>query len=184
MARTESKMLALGTKAPSFRLPDTEGKWVSFDEYTNQPGYLVIFMCNHCPYVVHIADVLSQVTREYSQKGIAVFGISSNDIQNYPDDSPEKMAIEKKKRAYAFPYLFDETQKVARAYDAACTPDFYLFDKNKSLVYRGQFDNSRPGNSVPVTGTDLKSALDALLSNSPISPNQKPSLGCNIKWKS
>jgi peroxiredoxin len=184
MARTESKMLPLGTEAPSFELPDTEGKRVSLSHSAGARGFLVMFICNHCPYVKHIAPKLSQVTAAFIEKGIAVFGINSNDVENYPDDSPELMASEKKARGYIFPYLYDESQNVARAYDAACTPDFFLFDSNKKLVYRGRFDGSRPANTEAVTGKDLTDAVEALLNGRPIATAQKPSLGCNIKWKS
>jgi peroxiredoxin len=183
MALTPSKMLALGTEAPAFRLPDTEGHLVGLENYPEARGYLVMFICNHCPYVKHIRQELGRLTSEYMEKGISVFGINSNDVVNYPDDSPEKMRSEKKLAGYSFPYLFDETQSVAKAYDAACTPDFFLFDSHHKLVYRGQFDESRPGNRIPVTGSDLKSAFDAVLGGWAPDTNQKPSVGCNIKWK-
>lgn len=183
MARTESKMLALGTSAPHFSLKDTNGRVVSLDDYQNNPGLLVMFICNHCPYVKHIRKELTALTSEFMKKGLGVVGINSNDVDNYPDDSPEMMALEKKEQGYEFPYLFDETQDVAKAYDAACTPDFYLFDQDKKLVYRGQLDDSRPGSSLQVTGKDLRNAIDSLLAGRPIEGPQKPSLGCNIKWK-
>jgi len=176
-------MLSLGAKAPDFALPDTEGRVVRLSDFDGAPALLVIFMCNHCPYVKHIADELARFAREYQAKGVAIVGINSNDVANYPDDSPEKMREEVKLRGYTFPYLYDETQEVAKAYRAACTPDFFLFDKEHRLVYRGQFDDSRPSNGVPVTGKDLRAALDAVLSGKPVPPDQKPSLGCNIKWK-
>lgn len=176
-------MLPLGTKAPDFRLPDTSGKTVSLAEFANAPALVVVFMCNHCPYVKHIRNGLAQLARDYASRGVAVVGISSNDAVNYPADSPSKMAEEAKSAGYIFPYLFDETQEVAKAYRAACTPDFYLFDQEQRLVYRGQMDDSRPGNNVPVTGKDLRAALDALLAGKPASPQQKPSMGCNIKWR-
>jgi peroxiredoxin len=184
MALTPSTMLALGTQAPSFNLPDTEGKVQSLNAFPEAKGYLVMFICNHCPYVIHLKKHLAELTDTYLKKGIAVFGINSNDFIQYPEDSPQKMKLEKKQFHYSFPYLIDETQEVAKAYQAACTPDFFLFDKNKKLIYRGQYDSSRPGNKVPVTGEDLKAAMEALLANSPVSPDQIPSIGCNIKWKS
>lgn len=183
MALTPSTMLALGTEAPDFNLPDTEGKIQSLDAFPEAKGYLVMFICNHCPYVVHLKKHLAELTASYLKKGIAVFGINSNDFTKYPEDGPQKMKLEKKQFQYAFPYLLDESQEVAKAYDAACTPDFFLFDRNKKLVYRGQYDKSRPGNKIPVTGEDLSSAMDALLGNSSISPEQTPSMGCNIKWR-
>jgi peroxiredoxin len=183
MVAVNSTMLPLGTKAPNFRLPDTSGKTVSLAEFANAPALVVVFMCNHCPYVKHIRNGLAQLARDYASRGVAVVGISSNDAVNYPADSPSKMAEEAKSAGYIFPYLFDETQEVAKAYRAACTPDFYLFDQEHRLVYRGQMDDSRPGNNVPVTGKDLRAALDALLAGKPASPQQKPSMGCNIKWR-
>lgn len=184
MVRTASTMmLPLGAKAPDFALPDTEGRIVRLSDFDGAPALLVIFLCNHCPYVKHIADTLAKFAKEYQEKGVAIVAINSNDVQSYPDDSPEKMREEVKLRGYTFPYLYDETQEVAKAYRAACTPDFFLFDKDRRLVYRGQFDDSRPGNGIPVTGKDLRAALDALLAGKPVSPDQKPSLGCNIKWK-
>lgn len=184
MVRTASTMmLPLGAKAPDFALPDPSGRIVRLSDFDGSPALLVIFMCNHCPYVKHIADHLAQFAREYQAKGVAIVGINSNDVQNYPDDSPEKMREEIKLRGYTFPYLYDETQEVAKAYRAACTPDFFLFDKERRLVYRGQYDDSRPSNGLPVTGKDLRAAIDAVLAGQPVSPDQKPSLGCNIKWK-
>ena len=176
-------MLALGTKAPDFRLPDPSGRMVSLADFQNAPALLVIFMCNHCPYVKHIRDGLAKLARDYQPRGAAVVGISSNDVANYPADSPAKMAEEAASVGYTFPYLYDETQAVAKAYRAACTPDFYLFDRDRRLVYRGQFDDSRPGNGIPVTGKDIRAALDAVLAGKPVSSNQKPSIGCNIKWQ-
>lgn len=176
-------MLPLGTPAPDFRLPDTRGRLVSRDDFKDCPALLVIFLCNHCPYVQHIRSALAQLAREYIPRGVGIVGINSNDVERYPDDSPAKMAEEVRKAGYIFPYLFDETQEVAKAYRAACTPDFYLFDRERRLVYRGQFDDSRPGNGIPVTGKDLRAALDAVLAGKPVSPDQKPSMGCNIKWK-
>jgi peroxiredoxin len=176
-------MLPLGTKAPPFRLPDPQGKWVSLDGFKDAPALLVVFMCNHCPYVKHIRSQFAELAKEYQAKGVGVVGINSNDIANYPDDAPEKMAEEIKQVGYTFPYLYDESQEVAKAYRAACTPDFYLFDGDRRLVYRGQFDASRPGSGRPVTGADLRTALDAVLAGRPVPSNQRPSLGCNIKWK-
>ena len=183
MAETPSTMLALGTKAPHFRLPDPHGKWVSSDDFKEAPALLVVFMCNHCPYVKHIRARFAELAKEYQRQGVAVVGINSNDAESYPDDAPEKMAEEIKQVGYTFPYLYDESQEVAKAYRAACTPDLYLFDRDRRLVYRGQFDDSRPGNGRPVTGADLGAALDAVLAGRPVSSKQRPSLGCNIKWK-
>ena len=176
-------MLPLGTAAPDFRLQDTNGKTVSLTDFKDKPALLVVFMCNHCPYVKHIRSGLAQLANDYIPRGIAMIGINSNDAKNYPDDSPAKMAEEVKSASYIFPYLFDETQNVAKAFRAACTPDIYLFDRGRRLVYRGQFDASRPGNGIPVTGKDLRAALDAVLAGKPTSTMQTPSVGCNIKWK-
>ena len=183
MTVTPSTMLALGTQAPDFTLPDTEGKMVSRDDFADAPALLVIFMCNHCPYVKHIREGLAKMGRDYQAKGVAVVGINPNDVINFPQDSPEKMAQEVRSAGYTFPYLYDESQQVATAYRAACTPDFFLFDRDRKLVYRGQMDDSRPGNGIPVTGTDLRAAMDAVLQAGPIPEKQKPSMGCNIKWK-
>jgi peroxiredoxin len=183
MVRTASTMLPLQTTAPPFSLTNIDGRIVSRDDFAGAPALLVIFMCNHCPYVIHIADQLARVTREYLDKGVAIVGINSNDPASHPLDSPEQMVHEAESRGYAFPYLFDENQEVAKAYRAACTPDFFLFDANRRLVYRGQFDDSRPESGVPITGKDLRGALNAVLSGQPVDPVQKPSLGCNIKWK-
>jgi peroxiredoxin len=183
MVAVNSTMLPLGTRAPDFRLPDTNGKPVSLSDFENAKALLVAFICNHCPYVKHIRGGLAQLARDYTSRGVAVVGISSNDVENYPQDSPHKMAEEAKAGGYIFPYLYDETQEVAKAYRAACTPDLYLFDGEQRLAYRGQFDDSRPGNNVPVTGKDMRAALDALLAGKPVAPNQKASIGCNIKWK-
>ena len=177
-------MLSLGTTAPEFKLPDTNGKTVSLADFKDKSALLVLFICNHCPYVKHIRAGLAQLARDYLPRGVAKVGINSNDVANYPEDSPEKMKDEVKSAGYIFPYLYDESQAVAKAYRAACTPDIYLFDKNHKLVCRGQFDDSRPGNGIPVTGKDLRTALDAVLAGKPVSPNQKASMGCNIKWKS
>jgi peroxiredoxin len=176
-------MLPLGTVAPDFRLPDTTGRQVSLADFQKAPALVVVFMCNHCPYVKHIRSGLAQFGREMQARGVAVVGISANDVANYPEDSPAKMAAEVRAAGYTFPYLYDESQAVARAYRAACTPDFYLFDARRRLVYRGQFDDSRPGNNVPVTGQDLRAAVEAVLAGRAVSADQKPSLGCNIKWK-
>jgi peroxiredoxin len=183
MALTASTMLPLGSQAPAFRLPDTDGNLVSLDEFREAPALLVIFLCNHCPYVKHIRHDLAKLTREYGLKGVASLGINANDVANYPDDRPDLMAREKTEVGYSFPYLFDETQEVAKAYQAACTPDFYVFDRNRKLVYRGQMDGSRPGNNVAVSGGDLRAALDAVLTGRSVPELQKPSMGCNIKWK-
>jgi peroxiredoxin len=184
MALTPSTMLPLGTTAPDFELPDTNGKTVSLEDFKGAPALLVIFMCNHCPYVIHIRAGLAQLARDYAPKNIGIVGINSNDAKNYPDDSPAKMKDEVKRAGYIFPYLYDETQAVAKNYRAACTPDFFLFDRGRRLVYRGQFDASRPGNGVPVTSKDLRVALDAVLAGKTTSEFQAPSIGCNIKWKS
>lgn len=183
MALTPSTMLSLGTPAPAFALSDTAGKRVSLADFADRPALLVMFICNHCPYVKHVRAELARLGRDYQERGVAIVAINSNDAANYPDDSPERMAAEVTDAGYTFPYLFDETQTVARAYHAACTPDFFLFGRDRRLVYRGQLDDSRPGNGVPVTGQDLRAALDAVLSDRPVSPEQKPSMGCNIKWK-
>ncbi len=183
MVAVNSTMLPLGTAAPDFRLPDAGGKVVSLGDFKRAPALVVVFMCNHCPYVKHIRSGLAQFARDYAERGVAVVGISSNDVANYPADSPAKMAEEAKAAGYVFPYLYDESQAVAKAYKAACTPDIYLFDTDQRLAYRGQFDDSRPGNGMPVTGRDLRAALDAVLAGKPVPANQKPSIGCNIKWK-
>jgi peroxiredoxin len=183
MALTPSTMLPLGTAAPDFRLPDTNGKTVSPADFKDKPALLVIFMCNHCPYVKHIRDGLVELANDYQPRGVAIVGINSNDAANYPDDSPVKMAEEVRTVGYTFPYLYDESQAVAKAYRAACTPDIFLFDRGRRLVYRGQFDASRPGNGIPVTGKDLRAALDAVLAGKPTSTMQTASIGCNIKWK-
>ena len=183
MSLTPSTMLPLGTAAPDFKLPDTGGKTVALADFKGQPALLVVFMCNHCPYVKHIRAGLAQLARDYLPRGAAIVGINANDTANYPEDSPARMKEEVQAAGYLFPYLCDETQAVARAYRAACTPDLYLFDKNRKLVYRGQFDDSRPGNGVVVTGRDVRAALDAVLAGRPVSPDQKPAIGCNIKWR-
>ncbi len=183
MAATPSTMLALGTPAPDFSLPDTTGNIVSLADFKDAPALLVIFMCNHCPYVKHVRSELARMTAAFQARGVAVVAISSNNVAAYPEDSPERMREEARDAGYKFAYLYDETQDVAAAYKAACTPDFFLFDRQRKLVYRGQMDDSRPGNGKPVTGADLRAAVDALLSGRPISTAQKPSMGCNIKWK-
>lgn len=184
MVRTESTMLPLGTKAPAFTLPNTEGQPVTLSDYENSKALLVIFMCNHCPYVKHVADELKKLADDYADQGLGVVGISSNDAENYPDDSPAAMAQEKADRGYQFEYLYDEDQSVAQAYRAACTPDFYLFNAAQELAYRGQLDGSRPNSGIPVTGEDLRAAIDAVLAGNSAPKTQRPSLGCNIKWKS
>ena len=183
MARTPSTMLPLGTPAPDFKLMNVDGREVSRDDSADAPALLVIFMCNHCPFVIHVADELAKLTREYMGRGVAVVGINSNDASKYPADSPERMVAEAENRGYPFPYLYDETQEVAKAYRAACTPDFFLFDGERRLVYRGQMDDSRPDSGIPVTGKDLRLALDAVLAGEEMPKEQRPSLGCNIKWK-
>jgi peroxiredoxin len=184
MALTPSTMLPLGTAAPDFRLPDPDGRLHSLAEFAASKALLVMFICNHCPYVKLLREELAKLGRECQSRGVAVVAINSNDIQKYPEDSPAKMKAEARAVGYTFPYLLDEEQSVAKAYQAACTPDFYLFDAQRKLAYRGQFDDARPGNGVAVTGRDLRAAIDALLSGKPVSAEQKPSVGCNIKWKS
>lgn len=183
MALTPSTMLPLGTTAPDFQLPDTDGKIISLASFKDKAALVVIFMCNHCPYVVHLRAGLAQFARDYSTKNVGIVGINANDAKNYPADSPAKMKDEVQTAGYLFPYLYDEKQAVAKAYRAACTPDFFLFDRGRRLVYRGQFDASRPGNGIPVTGKNLRAALDAVLAGKPTSEFQVPSMGCNIKWK-
>ena len=183
MALTPSTMLELGTAAPDFRLPNIDGKLVSLADFADAPALLVAFICNHCPFVKHIQPGFAALAKEYQAKGVAVVAISSNDITTHPDDSPAHMAKEAKAAGYTFPYLYDETQEVAKAYQAACTPDFYVFDKHQRLVYRGQMDSSRPSNGQPVTGHDLRAALDLVIEGKPVAGEQRPSIGCNIKWK-
>jgi len=187
MAATESTMLGLGTGAPEFELananPEFGGERVSLRDARGNHGLLVMFICNHCPFVKHIADELARLGNDLSKKGIGVVAVMSNDLQKYPDDSPEKMRAEAEGRGYRFPYLVDETQEVAKAYRAACTPDFFLFDGNLKLAYRGQLDDSRPNNDEPVTGKDLRNAADAVLGGGAVPEPHKPSIGCNIKWK-
>jgi thiol-disulfide isomerase/thioredoxin len=184
MSLTPSTMLPLGTAAPDFQLPDTNGKLVSLADFKTSSALLVVFMCNHCPYVIHIRAGLAQLARDYAPKRVAIVGINSNDAKNYPDDSPFKMKDEMKSAGYIFPYLYDETQAVAKSYRAACTPDIFLFDRGRRLVYRGQFDASRPGNGIPVTGKDVRATFDTVLAGKTTSEFQAPSIGCNIKWKS
>ncbi|MFI5279455.1 MAG: thioredoxin family protein [Gemmatimonadales bacterium] len=183
MVSVPSQMLPLGTAAPDFALPDTEGRVVSLEDLAGGKALLVMFICNHCPYVKHVRAELAKVGRDYQPRGVKIVAISSNDPAAYPDDSPDKMKEEKASAGYAFPYLFDASQQVAKDYRAACTPDLYLFDAKQELVYRGQLDESRPKNALPVTGGDLRAALDAVLSGKTVSAEQRPSLGCNIKWK-
>jgi peroxiredoxin len=183
MALTSSIMPPLGTAAPDFNLPDTNGKLVSLADFKASSALLVVFMCNHCPYVIHIRAGLAQLARDYMPKRVAIVGINANDAKNYPADNPAKMKDEVKNAGYGFPYLYDETQAVAKSYHAACTPDFFLFDRGRRVVYRGQFDASRPGNGVPITGKDVRAALDAVLAGKTTSEFQVPSIGCNIKWK-
>ncbi|WP_299118023.1 thioredoxin family protein [uncultured Winogradskyella sp.] len=184
MALTPSNMLPLGTKAPNFILVDTKDNIrKSLTQLKGANGTLVMFICNHCPFVIHVNEALVKLANDYSSNGINCIAISSNDVINYPQDGPELMHKHANENNYPFPYLYDETQDIAKAYDAACTPDFFLFDSELKLVYAGQLDDSRPGNGIPVTGKDLRAAMDALVENKPINPNQKPSMGCNIKWK-
>ncbi len=183
MVRTPSTMLPLGTLAPEFELPNVDGRTIDFAAAAGSKGTVVMFICNHCPFVKHVADQLAALGRDYLGRGIGFAAISSNDVSMHPADSPEQMVREAEDRGYPFPYLYDQTQEVAKAYHAACTPDFYLFDAGRKLVYRGQLDASRPGGEIPVTGQDLRAAIDALLAGQPPVADQIPSLGCNIKWK-
>ncbi len=184
MARTPSNMLPLGTKAPDFSLLDTvSDNTLSLNELKGEHGTVILFICNHCPFVIHVNSELVAMANEYTSQGISFIAISSNDVINYPQDSPDKMKVHAKNEGYPFPYLYDETQDVAKAYDAACTPDLYLFDAELKLTYRGQLDDSRPGNGIPLSGKDLRHALDCLLENKENTETQKPSIGCNIKWK-
>jgi len=179
-----STMLPLGTRAPAFRLPEpATGRMISRDDYAKAPAFLVVFLCNHCPYVKHVRKEIARVVADYQPRGLAAVGISSNDISSHPQDGPEHMGKEAAEAGYTFPYLYDEAQDVARAYRAACTPDFFLFDAHRALVYRGQMDDARPGNGLPLTGADLRRAIDAVLSGVPVPVEQKPSRGCGIKWK-
>ena len=175
-------MLALGTPAPNFTLPDPHGHAVSLENFTGAQALLVIFMCNHCPFVIHLKTALAAFASEYQKRGVAVVAINSNDSSEFPKDSPANMIADTKQYGYTFDYLIDADQCVAKAYQAACTPDFFVFDRSRHLRYRGQFDDSRPKNAIPVTGSDLRKAIDALLNDQPVAANQKPSIGCNIKW--
>jgi len=184
MARTPSSMKPLGTLAPDFSLPDVvTKKTVSRGGAAGEKGLLVMFICRHCPFVKHVQEELARLGRDYADRGVGIVAISANDESGFPEDRPEKLAEMSKELGFVFPFLFDGSQDVARAYDAQCTPDFFLFDSNSRLVYRGQLDDSRPGNEIPVTGKDLRAALDALVAGRPVSTNQRPSIGCNIKWK-
>ena len=183
MARTPSTMLALGTSAPDFDLPDFDGKRHALGDFAASPALLVTFICEHCPFVRHVRGEFARFAREYSSRGLAVVAINSNDLDAYPQDGPDAMREEARSLGYVFPYLVDATQATARSYRAACTPDFFLFDAGRRLAYRGQFDDSRPGNGKPVTGADLRRAVDAVLAGAPVDADQFPSLGCNIKWK-
>ena len=183
MARTPSNMVNLGTLAPNFKLLNTiNNEPVISDNYFSKNGTIIMFICNHCPFVIHVLDEIVSITKKYDNE-ISFIAISSNDIVNYPEDSPELMKKLAEEKKFNFPYLFDETQEVAKKYDAACTPDFFIYNSDKQLVYRGQLDDSRPGNDVPVTGHDLRKAIDSLIKGEEIDKNQKPSIGCNIKWK-
>ena len=184
MSLTPSTMLALGTPAPNFKLPDvTSGNMVSLDDFKGKKALLVMFICRHCPYVQHVEEEIAKIGQDYQNKDIGIISISANDINLYPQDSPENLREMAQELNLDFPYLYDKSQEIAKAYTAACTPDFFLFDKDRKLVYRGQLDDSRPGNNLPVTGKDLRDVIDAILEDKPINPNQKPSIGCNIKWK-
>ena len=184
MARTPSTMVSLGTKAPDFLLPDTvSGKQLSLKDVKGETATMIMFICNHCPFVKHVNEELVKLGNDYKNKGVGFVAISSNDVINHPDDSTERMTQVAKELKYPFPYLYDESQETAKAYDAACTPDFFIYDKDLRLVYRGQLDDSRPGNEIPVTGKDIRHALDCLINNEPVPQEQRPSIGCNIKWK-
>lgn len=183
MSVTPSTMIELGTKAPDFALPDTRGNEVSLEDFDEAELIVVVFMCNHCPFVKHVRQEIINVANDYKDKGVEFVAINSNDVENHPEDSPKQMALEAEKYNYPFPYLYDESQEVAKKYRAACTPDFYVFDKDRKLVYRGQLDDSRPGNDEPINGKDLRMALDETLAGDTVSIEQKPSMGCNIKWK-
>lgn len=184
MARTTSNMLPLGTKAPDFTLKNTVYQnSISLADVTSDKATVIMFICNHCPYVIHLHEGLKAFVKDYQKQGVSFVAISSNDVKHYPEDSPEKMTNLFAELGFTFPYLFDETQKVAKAYQAACTPDFFIFDKHLKLAYRGQFDGSRPGNNTQVTGSDMRKAIDCILSEKPVPEVQLPSMGCNIKWK-
>ena len=184
MSRTPSNMLPLGTEAPNFNLLNTvDDTLINLQTAKGKNGTVIMFICNHCPFVIHVNEMLVKISKSYIDKGICFIAISSNDVEIYPQDSPELMKTHAKNVGYPFPYLYDETQEIAKAYDAACTPDLFVFDSKLELVYRGQLDNSRPGNGLSVTGADIKHALDCLLENEENTELQKPSIGCNIKWK-
>lgn len=184
MVMVQSTMLPLGTPAPDFSLPDVVTKKViSLKDFAGKKAFLVMFICRHCPYVVHVRKELARLGRDYQARGAGIVAISANDAANYPDDAPESLKIFAQQESFVFPFLYDESQAVAKAYTAACTPDFFLFDKNQKLAYRGQLDDSRPSTGKPVTGKDLRAALDAVLAGQPVSADQRPSAGCNIKWK-
>ncbi len=184
MAKTASTMLPLGTPAPDFTLPDTvSGQTMTYHDVAGTRATLVMFICNHCPFVKHLLDELARLGRDYAGPDVGMVAISSNDVTGFPQDRPERMRELAERMAFAFPYLYDESQNTARAFGAACTPDFYVFDGDRRLVYRGQLDDSRPGNGIPVSGRDIRAALDALLSGEPVGADQRPSIGCNIKWK-
>ena len=184
MARVPSTMVALGTKAPSFTLPDTvSGKHISLMDAKGIVGTVIMFICNHCPFVKHINQELVKLANDYKEKGIGFVAINANDVLNYPEDAPDLMSETARQLNYPFPYLYDESQEIAKAYDAACTPDFFIYDRNLQLVYRGQLDDSRPGNEIPVTGKDIRHALDCLVNKQPVPQEQRASIGCNIKWK-
>jgi peroxiredoxin len=184
MAETLSTMLDLGTQAPDFNLPEVvSGKGITLETFRDKKGLLVMFICRHCPFVMHIQDEIASLGKDYHGKDVGIVAISSNDAQVHPDDAPESLKEMAAKLGFTFPFCYDETQQTAKAYSAACTPDFFLFDRSRKLVYRGQLDDSRPGKPIPVTGRDLRAAIDALLSDKPIDQNQRPSIGCNIKWK-
>lgn len=184
MAVTPSTMLALGTKAPAFSLPDVvSGEDVSLNTFASKKALLVMFICRHCPYVKHVQDELARLGKDYVEKDVGIVAIGSNDAESYPEDAPESLKEMAQELDFNFPYLYDEGQVVAKAYTAACTPDFFVFDEDRKLVYRGQLDGSRPGNNLPVTGADLRAALDAILAGETVNPDQIPSVGCNIKWK-
>lgn len=185
MSLTPSTMQALGSEAPDFKLQDVKsGNYFTLDDFTGKKAFLVMFICQHCPYVRHVENELAKIGKEYKDKDISIVAISSNDVMTHPDDSPEMMKEQAERLGFDFPYLYDDAQEVAKKYKAACTPDFFLYNNEKKLVYRGQLDNSRPGNDLPVSGSDLREAIDAVLQDRQISQDQKPSTGCNIKWKS
>lgn len=183
MVRTNSVMLPLGTPAPNFELANVDGRIIKLADFDDCPVLLVMFICNHCPYVIHVAPEVARLAIEYQAKGVSIVGISSNDVTKHPLDSPEQMVHEAENRGYVFPYLYDEDQTVAKSYRAACTPDFFVFDRDRKLVYRGQLDSSRPDSGIPLSGEDLRAALDAVLEGRAVSDAQRPSLGCNIKWR-